>query len=145
MTALRAPPPNRLQYARIFRPNAHHLIDCGMVAFFRSPASFTGEDVAEFYTHASRAVCAAMLEAFASVDGCRQAERGEFATRAFIAGKMDIVAAEALADLLDAETEAQRVHALRGMTVINVHNFLFGTRIKLFSWQLHEAAFEEKF
>src|SRR6185312_14468386 len=72
----------------------------------------TGEDVAEFQVHGSRAVIAAVLAALGEIAGCRLAEPGEFARRAFENGKLDLAQVEGLADLVDAETEAQRRQAL---------------------------------
>lgn len=87
------------------------LIDKGLVIRFPGPASFTGEDIAELHVHGSRAVVARMLATLVAL-GCRLAEPGEFARRAFENGKLDLTAAEGLADLIDAETEAQRRQAL---------------------------------
>ena len=89
------------------------IIDHGLVVFFSGPGSFTGEDVAEFHVHGSRAVAAKMLETITAFDGVRHAEPGEFTRRAFLNGKLDLVETEALADLIDAETEAQRRFAIR--------------------------------
>lgn len=88
-------------------------IDHGLVLFFPGPGSFTGEDVAEFQVHGSRAVAAKMLETITGFDGVRHAEPGEFTRRAFLNGKLDLVETEALADLVNAETEAQRRFAVR--------------------------------
>ena len=88
-------------------------IDHGLVLFFPGPGSFTGEDVAEFQVHGSRAVAAKMLETITSFEGVRHAEPGEFTRRAFLNGKLDLVETEALADLVNAETEAQRRFAVR--------------------------------
>jgi tRNA modification GTPase len=88
-------------------------IDKGLVIWFPAPNSFTGEDVAEFHTHGGRAVTQAMLAALAAAPNCRMAEPGEFTRRAFEHGKLDLTQAEAIADLVDAETETQRVQALR--------------------------------
>ena len=88
-------------------------IDRGLVLWFPAPASFTGEDVVEFHVHGGRAVIEAMLAALACVDGLRLATPGEFTRRAVENGKFDLTAAEALADLVNAETEAQRRQALR--------------------------------
>ncbi|WP_417320848.1 tRNA uridine-5-carboxymethylaminomethyl(34) synthesis GTPase MnmE [Emcibacter sp.] len=90
-------------------------LDQGLVLYFRAPSSFTGEDVAEFHIHGGRAVVAGFLEALSKFDGVRPAEPGEFTRRAFDNGKMDLTATEGLADLLNAETEAQRRQALRQM------------------------------
>lgn len=89
------------------------VIDHGLVLFFPGPGSFTGEDVAEFHVHGSRAVAAKMLETITQFEGVRHAEPGEFTRRAFLNGKFDLVETEALADLVNAETEAQRRFALR--------------------------------
>ncbi|WP_192251848.1 tRNA uridine-5-carboxymethylaminomethyl(34) synthesis GTPase MnmE [Mesorhizobium caraganae] len=88
-------------------------IDSGLVLFFPGPASFTGEDVAEFHVHGGRAVAGRMLETMAGFDGVRHAEPGEFTRRAFLNGKLDLVETEALADLVNAETEAQRRFAVQ--------------------------------
>lgn len=87
-------------------------IDHGLVLFFPGPGSFTGEDVAEFQVHGSRAVAAKMLETITGFEGVRHAEPGEFTRRAFLNGRLDLVETEALADLINAETEAQRRFAL---------------------------------
>src|SRR5690606_34544607 len=89
--------------------------DHGLLLFFEGPASFTGEDVAELRIHGGRAVVAAMLRALGHMHFLRAAEPGEFTRRAFEHGKLDLTAVEGLADLIDAETEAQRVQALRQM------------------------------
>jgi tRNA modification GTPase len=87
-------------------------IDQALVLFFKGPASETGEDVAEFQVHGGHAVIAATLAALTALPGCRLATPGEFARRAFHNGKLDLTAAEGLIDLIDAETEAQRIQAL---------------------------------
>jgi tRNA modification GTPase len=81
--------------------------------WFPGPASFTGEDLGELHLHGGRAVVSAILEALAAQPGLRPAEAGEFTRRAFDNGKLDLSAVEGLADLIDAETEAQRRQALR--------------------------------
>ncbi len=88
-------------------------IDRGLVLFFPGPASFTGEDVAELHVHGGRAVIAAVLTRLAGFPGLRAAEAGEFTRRAFAAGRMDLTEIEGLADLVRAETEAQRRQAVR--------------------------------
>lgn len=91
------------------------LIDKGLVLYFAAPHSFTGEDVVEYHIHGSRAVIIRLLAIFAALPEIRAAEPGEFTRRAFLNGKMDLTAAEGLADLIDAETEAQQKQALRLM------------------------------
>lgn len=88
-------------------------LDRALVLWFPGPASFTGEDAAEFQLHGGRAVVGAVLQALSAVPGCRPAEPGEFTRRAYLNGKMDLGHVEGLADLIDAETEAQRRQALR--------------------------------
>jgi tRNA modification GTPase len=88
-------------------------IDDGLLIWFPGPASFTGEDVAEFHMHGGRAVIDGLLDVLADVPGLRPAEPGEFTRRAVENGKFDLTQAEALADLINAETEAQRRQALR--------------------------------
>ncbi|HEV2562041.1 MAG TPA: tRNA uridine-5-carboxymethylaminomethyl(34) synthesis GTPase MnmE [Rhizomicrobium sp.] len=88
-------------------------IDSGIVLWFPAPASFTGEDVAEFHVHGGHAIAAAMLRSIGAAKGLRPAEPGEFTRRAVENGKFDLTRAEALADLIDAETEAQRKQAVR--------------------------------
>ena len=104
---------DRAAVLRRFRAPDGTVLDSGLVIFFPGPASFTGEDVAEFHVHGGRAVVARMLEIIASFDGVRLAEPGEFTRRAFLNGKVDLVETEALADLVNAETEAQRRFAVQ--------------------------------
>ena len=89
------------------------LLDKGLVLFFPAPNSFTGEDVAEFHAHGGRAVVSALLEELTMIPGVRHAEPGEFTRRAFLNGQLDLTETEALADLINAETEAQRRFAVR--------------------------------
>lgn len=104
---------DRFTTLRRLRAADGSIIDHGLVLFFPGPGSFTGEDVAEFQVHGSRAVAAKMLETITGFEGVRHAEPGEFTRRAFLNGKLDLVETEALADLVNAETEAQRRFALR--------------------------------
>ncbi len=87
------------------------LIDEALVLTFQGPHSFTGEDVVEFQTHGSTAVVSAVLDRLGKVKGLRLAEPGEFTRRALENGKLDLSQVEGLADLIDAETEAQRKQA----------------------------------
>ena len=91
-------------------------IDEGLVLWFPGPASFTGEDMAEFQVHGSRAVIGAVFRRFREIAGLRPAEAGEFTRRAFLAGRIDLTEAEGLADLLAAETEYQRRQAMAQAT-----------------------------
>ena len=89
-------------------------IDEGLLLWMPAPNSFTGEDCAEFQTHGSPAVAEALADAFLAA-GAQQAAPGEFTRRACMNGKLDLTEAEGLADLIDADTQAQRVQALRQM------------------------------
>lgn len=104
--------PERTASLRKLKQTDGSLIDTGLVIFFAGPTSFTGEDVAEFQVHGGKAVVAALLQALTAIEGIRHAEPGEFTRRAFLNGKLDLVETEALADLINAETESQRRFAL---------------------------------
>jgi tRNA modification GTPase len=106
------PPPRVAQRRRLVDPHSAEVLDDGLILWFPAPRSATGEDVAELHLHGSRAVLAAVMQALARL-GLRLAEPGEFTRRAFLNGKLDLLQAEAIADLAAAETEAQRRQALR--------------------------------
>jgi tRNA modification GTPase len=108
----RTPPPRRAARARI-RDGSGELLDDGLILWFPAPASFTGEDVAELHVHGGRAVIDGLLQALGRCPGLRPADPGEFSRRAFANRKLDLTAAEGLADLIEAETAAQRRQALR--------------------------------
>jgi tRNA modification GTPase len=93
--------------------NGHDLIDQALVLWFPAPASFTGEDVVELHIHGSKAVAAALARELTDSHHLRLAAAGEFTRRAFDHGKLDLTAVEGLADLIAAETEAQRRQAMR--------------------------------
>ncbi len=109
------PKPRAASLCELAHPKTNAPLDRALSLWFPAPASFTGEDVAELHIHGGRAVIAAVLDALGTFDDLRPAEPGEFTRRAFEAGKMDLTAVEGLADLIDAETEAQRRQALRQM------------------------------
>lgn len=99
------------EYVALRDPADGAVIDRGLAILFANPKSFTGEDVAEFHLHGSRAVETAVYEALSRL-GARPAEAGEFTLRALKNGKLDLAQAEALADLIDAETILQKKQAL---------------------------------
>lgn len=106
-------PPARVASLRIMAdPRNGAEIDRGLVLWFPAPASFTGEDCAEFHIHGGVAVIAAMLEVLSNLPGLRMAQAGEFSRRAFENGKLDLTELEGLADLVAAQTEAQRRQAV---------------------------------
>jgi tRNA modification GTPase len=117
LTALagKVPQPRQSMLARL-RDAAGEAIDDALVLWFPGPHSETGEDTAEFQLHGGRAVIAAVLTALGRIRGLRPAEAGEFTRRAFLNGKLDLTRVEGLADLIGAETEAQRRQALRQLT-----------------------------
>ncbi len=107
------PPPRQAVRVTLYDPASGEALDDGLALWFAAPHSFTGEDIVELQLHGGRASIAAALGALGRMDGYRLAEPGEFTKRAFIAGKLDLTAAEGLADLVAAETEAQRRQARR--------------------------------
>ena len=110
------PPPSRqARLRRICDPVSGEEIDRGLVVWFPAPHSFTGEDMAELHLHGSGAVTARIMEILSQQPHMCLAEAGEFTRRAFENGKIDLTSAEGIADLVAAETEAQRVQALRQM------------------------------
>jgi tRNA modification GTPase len=104
------PPPRRAALRRLRHEGRE--IDHALLLWFPGPASFTGEDVAEFHIHGGRAVREALFSALSAL-GARPAEPGEFSRRAVENGRLDLTRAEAIADLVDAETPAQLAQALR--------------------------------
>jgi len=96
--------------------NTNELIDEGLIIWFPGPESYTGEDLAEFHVHGSRAVIVALHEAISKIQNCRLAEPGEFTKRAFQNGKINLLKAESIADLVSSETEIQRKQAIKIMS-----------------------------
>jgi tRNA modification GTPase len=107
------PAPRQASLRRLRDPTGGEDIDRGLVLWFPGPASATGEDVLELHVHGGRAVVGELLLALARLPGLRPADPGEFSRRAFLNGRMDLTAAEGLADLVAAETRAQARQALR--------------------------------
>lgn len=101
---------------RIRHPESGETLDHGLIIWLTGPKTDTSEDIAEFHVHGGTAIVRSVLSAIGSLPGCRLAEPGEFTRRAFENGKIDLAQAEARADLVDAETEAQRRQALRQMS-----------------------------
>ena len=110
------PPPRVAARAKFIHPLSAEIVDEGLLLWFPAPHSFTGEDVAELHIHGGRAVIEEMLTALGSIPGLRMAAPGEFTRRAFEHDKMDLTQAEALSDLVAAETKAQARQALRQMS-----------------------------
>tara|TARA_B100000315_G_C14543577_1_gene572121 strand:- start:399 stop:1730 length:1332 start_codon:yes stop_codon:yes gene_type:complete len=95
--------------------NTNELIDEGLVIWFPGPKSYTGEDLAEFHVHGSRAVVAALHTSISKIKNCRLAEPGEFTKRAFQNKKINLLKAESIGDLISSETEIQRKQAIKIM------------------------------
>src|SRR5271170_8414790 len=109
----RVPEPRQAALVRVRDPATGEAIDEALALWFPAPASETGEDIAELQLHGGHAVIAAVLDALGKIEGCRMAEPGEFTRRAFENGRLDLTAVEGLADLVAAETPAQRRQAFR--------------------------------
>lgn len=115
LTQKKCPPSRYAALRKLYHPTSGALFDYALVLFFEGPNSFTGEDVAEFHLHGGRAVMNEMISALETFPLLRPALAGEFSRRGFENGKMDLTEAEAIADLVDAETAAQHKQALRQM------------------------------
>ena len=109
MTFLGIPNAKTATLRKFKSSKTNELIDEGVLLWFPGPESYTGEDMAEFHVHGSRAVIDAMHLSISNIDGCRLAEPGEFTKIAFQNGKINLLKAESIADLISAETEIQRL------------------------------------
>lgn len=112
---LKKPVPRQAQLCQLKHPDTGETLDKALVLPFKAPASYTGEETAEYHLHGGRAVIESVLAALGAQKNHRMAEPGEFTRRAFENGKMDLTEAEAVADLIDAETQAQKAQALLQM------------------------------
>lgn len=110
------PEPRQARHRVLCNPATGVEIDHALVLYFKGPASYTGEDVVEYHLHGSPAVVRILLRVLSQQKNHRLAEPGEFTRRAFENGKMDLTAAEAVADLINAETEHQQQQALTQMS-----------------------------
>ena len=108
----RLPPPRMAGLRALAAPQNGALLDEALVLRFQAPHSFTGEAMAELHLHGGLAIVESVLAALSALPGLRAAEAGEFTRRAVLNGKMDLTAAEAIADLIDAEGGAQQKQAL---------------------------------
>jgi tRNA modification GTPase len=127
-------PAPRLAHFATLRDLDGSAIDEAVVLWCPAPRSATGEDVAEFHVHGGRAVIAAVFDALGALDGLRPAEPGEFTRRAFENGKLDLTEAEAVDDLIRADTDRQRRQALRHL------KGLLGARAESWRQQIIEAS-----
>ncbi|MEO0391707.1 MAG: tRNA uridine-5-carboxymethylaminomethyl(34) synthesis GTPase MnmE [Pseudomonadota bacterium] len=111
-----APTPRQAVLRRLIDPATSHALDDALVLAFEGPASFTGEDVVEFHLHGGRAIIDGLTTCLQQQPSMRLAEPGEFTRRAFENNRLDLTEAEAVADLINAETEAQRLQALEQLS-----------------------------
>ena len=116
LTNSKMPLPRVATLKKFSKNNGKELIDEGVIIWFPGPNSYTGEDLAEFHVHGSRAVIKAMHTAIGRIKNCRLAEPGEFTKRAFQNGRINLLKAESIADLISAETEIQRKQAIKIMS-----------------------------
>ncbi len=107
--------PRQAELCTLFHPFNDQQLDQALVLYFKGPKSFTGEDVVEFHIHGGRAVISSLLDALSLIEECRMADRGEFSRRGFENGKLDLIEVEGLADLIAADTAAQKSQALLQM------------------------------
>ena len=119
------PPPRNVALRKIFKPNSKDLIDEGLIMWFAGPESYTGEDMAEIHVHGSKAVIDALHTSISKIENCRLAEPGEFTKLAFQNGKIDLLQAESVADLISSETEIQRQQAIKIMNGKSAVQFNF--------------------
>jgi len=110
------PEPRRAALRRLRHPETKELLDEALVLWVPGPNTETGEDMVELHLHGGRAIIAAVQHELGRLPRFRLAEPGEFTRRAFEAGRLDLTAVEGLADLVSAETEAQRAQAMRQFT-----------------------------
>ena len=115
---------------KFYDPSTNNLIDEGLLLFFQSPNSYTGDDLAEFHIHGSNAVISLFLDVLSKQANCRMAEPGEFTKIAFQNNKIDLLEAESIGDLIHSETELQRQQALSFIQG-NASNYYNSLRDKL--------------
>ena len=115
LTNASIPEPRVATLRKINKINTSELIDEGIILWFPAPDSYTGEDMAEFHIHGSKAVIDALHSSISQIENCRLAEPGEFTKLAFQNGKINLLKAESIADLISAETEIQRQQAVKIM------------------------------
>jgi len=119
------PRPRTATLMKINKINTSELIDEGIILWFPGPESYTGEDMAEIQVHGSKAVIDALHLSISSIDNCRLAEPGEFTKLAFQNGKINLLKAESIADLISSETEIQRQQAIKIMNGKSADQFNF--------------------
>ena len=125
LTGKSVPQPRLATLRKINKINTSELIDEGIILWFPGPESYTGEDMAEIQVHGSKAVIDALHSSLSSIKNCRLAEPGEFTKLAFQNGKINLLKAESIADLISSETELQRQQAIKIMNGKSADQFNF--------------------
>ena len=127
------PKPREATLRKINKINSNELIDEGILLWFPGPNSYTGEDMAEFHVHGSIAVVLAIQNSISKIENCRIAEPGEFTKIAFQNGKINLLKAESISDLVRSETEIQRQQAIKIMSGKNseIYNFWRSSLLKI--------------
>jgi tRNA modification GTPase len=125
LTGKSVPKPRMATLRKINKIDTSELIDEGIILWFPGPESYTGEDMAEIQVHGSKAVIDAIHSSISTVENCRLAEPGEFTKLAFQNGKINLLKAESIADLISAETEIQRKQAIKIMNGKSADQFNF--------------------
>ena len=125
MTGKSVPMPRVATLRKINKINTSELIDEGIILWFPGPESYTGEDMAEIQVHGSKAVIDALHSDISKIENCRLAEPGEFTKLAFQNGKISLLKAESIADLISSETEIQRQQAIKIMNGKSSDQFNF--------------------
>ncbi len=125
LTGKELPKPRVATLRKINKINTSELIDEGLVLWFPGPESYTGEDMAEIQVHGSKAVVDALHSSLSDIENCRLAEPGEFTKLAFQNGKINLLKAESIADLISSETEIQRQQAIKIMNGKSSDQFSF--------------------
>ena len=125
MTGKVVPKPRVATLRKINKINTSELIDEGLILWFPGPESYTGEDMAEIQVHGSKAVVDALHANISKIENCRLAEPGEFTRLAFQNGKINLLKAESVADLISSETEIQRQQAIKIMNGKSADQFNF--------------------
>ena len=115
LTGTNIPRPRVATLRKINNINTSELIDEGLILWFPGPQSYTGEDMAEIQVHGGHSVISAIQNEISKIKNCRLAEPGEFTKIAFMNGKINLLKAESIADLISAETEIQRLQAVKTM------------------------------
>ena len=119
------PKPRMATLKKVNNIKTNELIDEGIIIWFPGPESYTGEDMAEIHVHGSRAVIEAILNSISQIQNCRLAEPGEFTKHAFQNGKINLLKAESIGDLIASETEIQRKQAIKIMSGKSSHKYNF--------------------